>query len=55
VKNRFQSLPFKCNLQRYPAGAHDAFMSVFAEICARDEGEKHFYVVGRSRLNQVDP
>jgi hypothetical protein len=21
VKNRFQSLPFKCNLQRYAAGA----------------------------------
>ena len=25
VKNRFQSLPFKCNLQRYTTGASLAF------------------------------
>jgi hypothetical protein len=27
VKNRFQSLPFKCNLQRYNAAAVDGLRS----------------------------
>jgi hypothetical protein len=38
VENRFQSLPFKCNLQRYSAGADDAAAlldSVPRELLAR--------------------
>jgi hypothetical protein len=48
VKNRFQSLPFKCNLQRYTMAAANA-------AAAHNLDELQVAAVGLRRLNQVDP
>jgi hypothetical protein len=45
VKNRFRNLPFKCNLQRYIAGAAAQQPGRLSGIIA----------VGLCTLNQVDP
>jgi hypothetical protein len=52
VKNRFQSLPFKCNLQRYTTAAATAATPALAAVAAVMD---HDDEVGRCRLNQVDP
>jgi hypothetical protein len=56
VKNRFQSLPFKCNLQRYTA------VVVVPVGSVTFRGAKTVFqsggigpVVGLCTLNQVDP
>jgi hypothetical protein len=63
VKNRFQSLPFKCNLQRYTAGSSDARQSLAAATAAAPLGKlaeamgvaQHHDAVGLCRLNKVYP
>jgi hypothetical protein len=52
VKNRFQSLPFKCNLQRYIEERNIIFGD-FLKMGV--EMEDRVYEVGRCRSNQVDP
>jgi hypothetical protein len=52
VENRFQRLPFKCNLQRY-TGATSVF-SVVKQASSR-AGQVGSHVVGLCTLNQVDP
>jgi hypothetical protein len=58
VKNRFQNLPFKCNLQRYIAdlaadqGSPAALVSA-AAAALRAAAEDP--AVGLCMLNQVDP
>jgi hypothetical protein len=53
VKNRFQHLPFKFNLQRYTTaqqgGALTQEQARHLELLAR------LYAVGLCRLNKVDP
>jgi hypothetical protein len=52
VKARFQSLPFKCNLQRYDA----AFCGLGANAEVMQLQDLPDYTtVGRCTLNQVDP
>jgi hypothetical protein len=47
VKNRFQNLPFKCNLQRY---------SLVKEVAFGTTKDRMIVIeVGLCRLNQVDP
>jgi hypothetical protein len=57
VKNRFQSLPFKCNLQRYTVvGAKIVSSLSTLENCVK--AEPHHWASGEAglcRLNQVDP
>jgi hypothetical protein len=66
VKNRFQNLPFKCNLQRYTSGrgvpklprrlTQDAVMEVIEEVlAARWEQLTNPDSVRLCTLNQVDP
>jgi hypothetical protein len=62
VKNRFQNLPFKCNLQRYVAAAQSRekqLRDALATARAKEEVLKQQLAredaVGRCRLNQVDP
>jgi hypothetical protein len=49
VKNRFQSLPFKCNLQRYIAALQQELLS-FSQTY--EWGKRQG---GSAGLNQVDP
>jgi hypothetical protein len=61
VKNRFQSLPFKCNLQRYNvAGEGEEQQKSFVQVnwLLADgpfDQETALAVVGLCTLNQVDP
>jgi hypothetical protein len=50
VKNRFQNLPFKCNLQRYGKVFYDDAnrLVIVADLATS-------LTVGLCRLNQVDP
>jgi hypothetical protein len=52
VKNRFQSLPFKCNLQRYNVVVANPDLPCVWEQMIDHET---FPEVGLCMLNQVDP
>jgi hypothetical protein len=65
VKNRFQILPFKRNLQRYIMGAYECLLDatsptvvdVFGRMQSRkDDVDSHFYnEVGLYKSNSVYP
>jgi hypothetical protein len=58
VKNKFQSLPFKCNLQRYIAELRFEVEGL-QRLLEASKSERDFLVrrneVGLCTLNQVDP
>jgi hypothetical protein len=56
VKNRFQSLPFKCSLQRYNKGAMvKEAQEDFERRSAMQAKQAALFAVGLCTLNQVDP
>jgi hypothetical protein len=55
VKNRFQSLPFKCNLQRYTTEPLWGAAFACAFLGERMDAKGLGGAVGLCRLNQVDP
>jgi hypothetical protein len=53
VKNRFQSLPFKCNLQRYTSGSFGS--QNFVDKIQEEQRMEEQMKVGLYKYNPVDP